>query len=134
MKEFKQIFLEDLTDRDFFNLELAVSLNQFGHTVEHILGSVAEHSSQLWRGTNGKKQFIMITQIFNHPAGSELRIWSLGGQGYLPMIDLAGDGLKEFGKKYNCKWLTGKAKRKAFEKLYKRFNYTNDYQEYIVEI
>ena len=82
---FEQIWLDTLDDEDITALQLAVSISPFGHTVEGILADVANNESQLWRGTNGDKRFVMITQLFRHPGGMELKIWSVGGQGYTDM-------------------------------------------------
>lgn len=131
---FGQIWIDALDERDISALEAAVSVTVFGHTIKDILASVATLDSQLWRGTKGEDHFVLVTQIFQHPGGRELRIWSVGGSGYFKMLDNAYEVLEAYAKEIGAKWITGLVKREGFEKMYKRFNYKDVHRHWIVEI
>lgn len=130
----KQIWVDCLDEIDRKCLQKAVDASYYGHEVGHILADVQENFMQLWRGAADGKRFVIITQVFSHPGGKELRIWSVGGEGYIRAIETSYATLCEFAKKYHCKWITGLVNREGFERLYKKFNFTETYRNWIVEL
>lgn len=129
-----QIWLDKVDARDLNCLQIAVDASIFGHKVEHILTSVQDFTSQLWRGGCGDKRFVMVTQVFAHPGGKELRIWSVGGEGYIEAIDACYKTLIDYAKENDCKWLTGIVLRKAFERVYAKFAFTDVYRNWVLEL
>lgn len=130
----EQIWIDKIDARDLTCLQIAVDVGIFGHRVEHILLEVEQHHMQLWRGEYNSERFVVITQILSHPGGRELKIWSVGGKGYVKALDKTYTTLHAFAKKYQCRWITGLVKRKGFERLYARFKFKDLYRNWIVEI
>lgn len=130
----EQIWLDKFDKEDEIALQMALDAGIFGHKVEHILADVETFTTQLWRGECRGQRFIMVTQMFDHPGGRELRIWSVGGHGYIRALDHSYSVLEAYARKYGCKWITGLVSRNGFERLYKRFKYKDLYRNWIVEI
>lgn len=127
------VWLDKLDDQDRLCLQKAVEASYYGHKVEHILASVSDFQSQLWRGTNAEGRFIVVTQVFQHPAAKELCIWSIGGAGYLEGMHEVFKVLKAYAKEIGATHISAQV-RKGFEKFAKDFGVKAQFTQWILEV
>lgn len=127
------VWLDKLDDHDRLCLQKAVDASYYGHKVEHILASVSDFQTQLWRGENSKGRFIVITQVFQHPAAKELHIWSIGGEGYLEGMGEVFKALKAYAQEIGATHISAQV-RKGFEKFAKDFGVQAQYTQWILEV
>lgn len=119
---FKRIGVRDVDKIDLKHWKRAVEEGYYGHKVEDLIMDVAQGVLQLWRGRGEGFEVILLTQMFKHPAGKELKIWSLAGKGYVKNLGLIHDTLVEYAKEQGCRWLSGETKSRGFDRVYERFN------------
>lgn len=129
----EQIWIDKVDELDMIALTKAVEASYYGHKVEHILASVETFESQLWRGESPGGRFVVVTQLFQHPGGKQLLIWSIGGEGYLEAMDTVFEVLKDYARKVEAKWLSANV-RKGFTKFADRFGVEAEYTNWITEI
>lgn len=130
----EHIWVDKITESDIILLQKLENLDMFGYKVEHMLEAIKVFNMQLWRGTGENVHFLLITQVFAHPAGNEMRIWAVVGRGYKNCVEKMYATLCEYGKNNGVKWLTGSTRRNGFDKLYKMLKNSVDYKWWVVEI
>jgi hypothetical protein len=117
-KYFKQVPVSHATRELLVLLDKAAKAGYYGYNVSHVVKWAIEGKAQIWQLAGPDCSGVLVTQILEHPAGKELFIWSMAGQGFLANADMIMDRLEAFARAEQCKWIGGSAIHQGLENFY----------------
>lgn len=127
----KPLTIGELTEQDLLHLDAAVSTSYTGRSVAHILTAVAQQHMDLWRLGDG----VLVTQLLDHPAGHELYLWALAGQGLVHDLEQHAEELCDIARRANCRWIGGLAVRPGLVRvLIRRLKVVPKYTYCLLEV
>lgn len=111
----RQLSLHEITDTHMMWLcrVLKLEYNGYGWGPKVMLESFVSGSRQLWSLGNG----VLITQTHHHPAGKELFIWGIAGEGIVRKYREIYEALKEYALENGMRWIGGYAPKEGIIKL-----------------
>ena len=114
-KYLKELKVGELNEQDLEWLLRSTEASYTGMQPVHVMVDAAEGRARIWRVADGKG--ILVTKVLEHPAGWELYILCIAGQG---LFELFNDGAEEFfdlARQHKCRYIGCLVERAGMERI-----------------
>lgn len=112
--------LSEVLPTDLLEVEWAMRHSHAGATSQDLLDSMSKDYSQLWLVSGLTTRVLVVTQILNHRAGSELKLQYIAGRGWFRHFGEILPLVEELARLAGCRFFGGQIRGKFAYKFYER--------------
>jgi hypothetical protein len=87
---------------------------------KHVIAQAITGQLGIWRTNLGDSDGLFLLKIAEHPAGRELIVWGIVGEGIIPKCHSFMNELKDIGRALGCVVMTALTEDPRLRKIYER--------------
>lgn len=110
-----EISLETVLPQHIFWLAKIAQEDYTGMEAKDIILDAARGQLKLWDWKSGSG--LVVTELLHHPAGSELLVFGLAGEGLGKELRTIAEFLKQYAREQGCRWVGGNTTNMKLQKL-----------------